>query len=171
MDSVDLAPRMTPTVAYSQQLLGEPLSHTRLLARALHHLDIEHRRIRGLFAESLHVSPSEFNALMHLGEIGEVTPKALARELSLTTGAMTSMVDRLEAARLVLRRPNPDDRRSLYVRLSPTGEEARETVYRRYFEAVGNAVDTWHPVHGPQAIEVLEHMATVIRTTIICPGL
>jgi DNA-binding MarR family transcriptional regulator len=166
VDSVELAPREASLVSGDVRLLGEPASNTRLLARALHHLDIEHRRIRALFAGSLHVSASEFNALMHLGEMGEVTPKALARELALTTGAMTSMVDRLEAAGLVLRRPNPIDRRSLFVRLSPRGEEAREEVYRRYFAAVTDAVDTWHPVTGPQAIDVLEHVATAIRTTI-----
>ncbi|QNE48537.1 MarR family transcriptional regulator [Glaciihabitans sp. INWT7] len=103
---------------------------------------------------------------MHLGEIGEVTPKALAQELGLTTGAMTAMVDRLEASRLVLRRPNPDDRRSLYVRLSPTGQEAREHVYRRYFEAVSHADGTWRPDDTASAIDALEHIAQSIRSTI-----
>ncbi len=158
-----------PLVSETVRDFADPLSPTRLLARALHHLDIEHRRIRGIFASSLEVSPSEFNALMHLGETGEVTPKALAVELGLTTGAMTSMVDRLEAARLVFRRPNPDDRRSLFVRLSPAGEEAREEVYRRYFEAVSHAVDTSLSLREPATIEVLEHVAAAIRTT-ITPG-
>ncbi|MHC5797645.1 MarR family winged helix-turn-helix transcriptional regulator [Lacisediminihabitans sp. FW035] len=170
MESVESDTREASLVSDDVRLLGEPTSNTRLLARALHHLDIEHRRIRAIFAGSLHVSGSEFNALMHLGEMGEVTPKALAKELALTTGAMTSMVDRLEAAGLVLRRPNPVDRRSLFVRLSPRGEEAREEVYRRYFEAVTEAVDTWHPQNGPRAIDVLEHVATAIRSTISPAG-
>jgi DNA-binding MarR family transcriptional regulator len=164
--SAELAARQAPLVSDDAHLLGDPASPTRLLARALHHLDIEHRRIRGVFADSLHVSASEFNLLMHLGEIGEVTPKALARELGLTTGAMTAMVDRLEAAQLVLRRPNPHDRRSLYVRLSPTGQDARAEVYRRYFEAVAHANDSWRPDGAADAIEVLEHIAQAIRTTI-----
>jgi DNA-binding MarR family transcriptional regulator len=158
-----------PLVSASLRVFADPVSPIRLLARALHHLDIEHRRIRRLFAASLHVSPSEFNALMHLGEAGEVTPKALAGELGLTTGAMTSMVDRLEAAGLVLRGPNPDDRRSLFVRLSLAGEDAREEVYRRYFDAVSHAVDTSCALREPQTIEVLEHVASAIRTN-ITPG-
>jgi MarR family transcriptional regulator, organic hydroperoxide resistance regulator len=46
----------------------------------------------------------------------------IARALSLTTGGVSKIVDSLEAAGHVSRRPNPDDRRSSIVELTPAGK-------------------------------------------------
>jgi DNA-binding MarR family transcriptional regulator len=50
-----------------------------------------------------------------------LSPTALFQQLLLTSGAMTNRVDRLEAAGLVERVPDPEDRRSLLVGLTPKG--------------------------------------------------
>lgn len=47
----------------------------------------------------------------------------IAGALSLTTGGVSKIVDSLEAAGLVSRRPNPDDRRSSIVELTSTGRK------------------------------------------------
>lgn len=52
------------------------------------------------------------------------TPGALASELELSTGAMTSRLDRLERERYVRRVPDPEDRRSVVVELTPEGRAA-----------------------------------------------
>jgi DNA-binding MarR family transcriptional regulator len=52
------------------------------------------------------------------------TPGQLARHASLSTGAMTNRLDRLEDAGLVSRRPDPDDRRSIRVELTQAGHAA-----------------------------------------------
>ncbi|WP_273841652.1 MarR family winged helix-turn-helix transcriptional regulator [Rubrobacter calidifluminis] len=68
---------------------------------------------------------SEVAALEHLGA-GEMTPKELGRRLSMTSGAVTALVDRLEKAGFVERHPNPNDRRSSLLRATPQGvAEAR----------------------------------------------
>ncbi|MBM3679697.1 MAG: MarR family transcriptional regulator [Actinobacteria bacterium] len=45
----------------------------------------------------------------------------LARKLEITSGSMTNRIDRLEAAGLVRRVPNPDDRRGVLVELTSEG--------------------------------------------------
>lgn len=45
----------------------------------------------------------------------------LARKLEITSGTMTSRIDRLETAGLVRRRPNPADRRGVLVELTADG--------------------------------------------------
>jgi DNA-binding MarR family transcriptional regulator len=60
-------------------------------------------------------------ALRRQGEPFELSPTMLAKLGMLTTGAMTNRIDRLEARELVERRPDPQDRRSLYVRLTEKG--------------------------------------------------
>jgi DNA-binding MarR family transcriptional regulator len=46
---------------------------------------------------------------------GVSTPSKLARHTGLTSGATTAMLDRLEKAGLIERRPNPDDRRGTLI--------------------------------------------------------
>ena len=66
---------------------------------------------------------SEMAALEHLQHAGEtgLTPTQLGRRLSLSSGAVTALVDRMERAGQVERRPNPADRRSSVVRTLPAG--------------------------------------------------
>src|SRR3989337_1363206 len=66
---------------------------------------------------------SEMAALEHLQQAGEdgLTPTQLGRRLSLSSGAVTALVDRMERAGQVERQPNPNDRRSSVVRTLPSG--------------------------------------------------
>jgi MarR family protein len=52
---------------------------------------------------------------------GPLSAGALAKEIGLTPGAVTGMVDRLEAAGLVRREVDPDDRRRVVVTAVDTG--------------------------------------------------
>jgi len=56
----------------------------------------------------------------------------IAEALSLTTGGTSKLVDAIEAAGHCRRRPNPDDRRSSIIELTPSGrrllDEATKTV-------------------------------------------
>jgi DNA-binding MarR family transcriptional regulator len=51
-------------------------------------------------------------------------PGSLASDLELSSGAMTSRLDRLEEAGLVRRLPDPDDRRGIVVELTEEGRDA-----------------------------------------------
>jgi len=52
------------------------------------------------------------------------SPGDLASDLELSSGAMTSRLDRLQEAGLVRRLPDPDDRRGIVVELTEKGYEA-----------------------------------------------
>jgi len=52
------------------------------------------------------------------------SPGDLADDLELSSGAMTSRLDRLEQAGLVRRLPDPEDRRGVVVELTPEGLQA-----------------------------------------------
>ncbi len=53
-------------------------------------------------------------------------PSDLARSSLITSGAMTSRLDRLERAGLIERRPDPGDRRGVLVQLTEPGERLAE---------------------------------------------
>ena len=55
------------------------------------------------------------------GDPYELPPSVLAKMSLLTTGAMTNRIDRLEERDLVERKPDPEDRRGLYICLTQKG--------------------------------------------------
>jgi DNA-binding MarR family transcriptional regulator len=62
-------------------------------------------------------------ALRRVGPPYRLSPSRLAQDLLLSGGAMTARLDRLEAAGLVRRRPDPDDRRAVRVELTEKGSK------------------------------------------------
>ena len=62
-----------------------------------------------------------FAALRRKGPPYQLTPGALLRATLVTSGTMTNRVDRLAAAGLVHREPDPQDRRGVLVTLTPSG--------------------------------------------------
>jgi DNA-binding MarR family transcriptional regulator len=66
---------------------------------------------------------SELAALEHLQAAGPMTQKRLVERLSMSPGAVTAMIDRLEARGYVERMPNPEDRRSALVLITKAGLE------------------------------------------------
>ena len=74
-------------------------------------------------ARRMGLGVSELAALEHLQGAGELTPTELGRRLSMSSGTVTALVDRLERAGYAERRPNPEDRRSSVVRPTAWGTE------------------------------------------------
>ncbi len=60
-------------------------------------------------------------ALRRMSPAHELSPTRLAEAALITTGGMTSRIDRLEEAGLVERRADPTDRRALLIRLTDAG--------------------------------------------------
>ena len=85
-------------------------------------LDGEKRFAAHMAAHDL--TPPQFYVLKTLTERGGRCPIGeIARQHHLTNATMTGLVKRLEAMNLVARERNTDDLRSVYVLLTPAGEE------------------------------------------------
>jgi len=81
------------------------------------------RRLEATF-EQFGLSAWEFDVLATLRRSGEpfcLSPSALLSSLMVSSGTMTHRMQRLESAGWVERVPNPEDARSLLLRLSPQG--------------------------------------------------
>ena len=73
--------------------------------------------------DAFELNKGEYKLLVRLRQLPgfAMSPGELGEALDLSSGAMTNRLDRLEAAGLVAREPDPDDRRALIVRLTPEG--------------------------------------------------
>lgn len=76
---------------------------------------------------------------LNLLEHGPLRAGELADRLDLTSGAITSLIDRLEHRGLAVRRPAPDDRRSTVVELTPDAFKEVGERYRLVAESARNA--------------------------------
>ncbi|MGN9842479.1 MarR family winged helix-turn-helix transcriptional regulator [Nonomuraea sp. H19] len=76
-------------------------------------------RLNDLIAQQAGVGPTDLLCLHTLNREGASTAGALSARLGRTTGAVTHMIDRLEKAGFVRRRPHPEDRRSVMVEAVP----------------------------------------------------
>ncbi|WP_426997150.1 MarR family winged helix-turn-helix transcriptional regulator [Pseudarthrobacter sp. N5] len=112
----------------------------RAVVKAMRRLDIGNGRLRVRLARELDVSVAELNALAFVRDGGHLTPKQLSRDLHITTGSVTSMIDKLERSGFLQRKPNPADRRSLLLQLTPAGDHAMSWVYDHFHRAVVAAV-------------------------------
>jgi DNA-binding MarR family transcriptional regulator len=100
----------------------EPFQVLSRVSRLARHLDIARR---GAFADH-ELESWEFDVLSALRRQGppfQLTPGALLRATLVTSGTMTNRIDRLAAAGLVRREPDPSDKRGVLVTLTDRGQE------------------------------------------------
>jgi MarR family transcriptional regulator, 2-MHQ and catechol-resistance regulon repressor len=88
-----------------------------LLSKAAKVLEIHARRSIG----SLDLCLSDFAVLEALLHKGPLPVNTLGRKVLLTSGSITTAVDRMERRGLVERQGDPDDRRTRVVHLTPEG--------------------------------------------------
>jgi MarR family 2-MHQ and catechol resistance regulon transcriptional repressor len=82
---------------------------------------VEARAVRSI--EGTGLCASDFGVLEALLHKGPLAVNALGRKVLLTSGSITTAVDRLELRGLVARLAHPDDRRVRLVELTPAGRE------------------------------------------------
>ena len=101
-----------------------------------------HRRLADLLGRELEQSVGIplvwFDVLIHIGgaEEGRLTMSRLSSEVSLTTGGVTRLVDRMVEAGLVARQNCPSDRRSVHVVLTPAGESTLGRAIGEHIEGI-----------------------------------
>lgn len=86
---------------------------------ALRHLIAHSIAMHEVLAASLGINATDLRCLELLQENAGITPSRLAELAALTSGAVTGVLDRLEAAGFVRREADPADRRRIIVRPVP----------------------------------------------------
>ncbi|MBL8079321.1 MAG: MarR family transcriptional regulator [Anaerolineales bacterium] len=106
---------------------------------------------RNAMSEWAGLNITDMECLRLLFQKGIATPSELARFTGLTSGATTAMLDRLEKAGLIERRPNPDDRRGTLI--APT-KSSNEKV-AAWFQAARKAQDELISSYSEGELEII----------------
>ncbi|HEY1652486.1 MAG TPA: MarR family transcriptional regulator [Acidimicrobiales bacterium] len=107
-------------------------------------------RAAGSALQHFELTIADFDVLNTLRRIGDrrgSKPSDLARYSLITTGAMTSRLDRLEQAGLIRRGLDPDDRRGVLVTLTPQGTRLAR---RALHELISTNETFLEPLNGQQ---------------------
>ena len=111
------------------------------LFEAFREMILVHGRMMLHESDVLEMGATDIRALFFISEIGESsTPKQIADALGLSTGATTSLVDRLVEAGTIERSAHPTDRRSVLLHLTLSGHRAVKTVRDLYQSALATSV-------------------------------
>jgi DNA-binding MarR family transcriptional regulator len=102
----------------------------------------------------------DLETLTELDLEGPLTPSQLAEDLLLTSGGMTVRLNRLQAAGLIERQPNPRDGRGVLVRLTPAGEELARDALITLLQAQTAMIGALEPSDRSRLSELLSSLLT-----------
>ncbi|MET9467270.1 MarR family transcriptional regulator [Streptomyces sp. NPDC006544] len=107
-------------------------------------------------AQSVGLNATDFNCLSLLDLEGPMTPGRLAERVGLSRGgAITAVIDHLQKAGFVHRRPDPADRRRVIVEAVPEAFAERvETVFAEYRAALGKLLSELTPQQQQLLLDV-----------------
>ena len=129
---------------------------------------LEHILGRAL-EEECGISHLMFEVLLIVGRTDGLglSMRTISREQVLTTGGATRLVDRMEAAGLVARSADPDDRRGRLVRLTPLGEETAVRAARVHTENIRrHFLEPLPPAHRQRFMADLRILSHAARDTL-----
>lgn len=96
------------------------------------------------------IDPVDISPVYMLGLRGPCRASEVAASLHVTRPTMSKQLTRLEAAGLIERRDDPDDRRATIIALSPAGVDAHTRLVERGRAMMHSALRDWPPAEATQ---------------------
>jgi MarR family 2-MHQ and catechol resistance regulon transcriptional repressor len=122
------------------------------------HRALERLAIRSI--ESSEVCLSDFAVLEMLLHKGPQPVNEIGRRVELTSGAITTAVDRLETRGLVTREAHASDRRARIVRLTTAGQEKAAEIFAVHKQAMDLAASGLSKTERATLIGLLKKLGT-----------
>jgi DNA-binding MarR family transcriptional regulator len=146
------------------ELETEPLEVTGRLERIARHLD----RRTGEAVSASGLSPRDLDVLGALIRADGVTglpASECAKAAMVTSGGMTGQADRLAGAGLIVRKPDPGDRRAVLMSLTREGSDAVEQALKAYLQSSKEVLATLTEEEQAQLAELLKKLLVALEGT------
>src|SRR3989441_2204554 len=147
---------MTPTATRKRAVDASGTHLWLVLMKA--HRTLERLATRSI--ESSEAGLSDFAVMEMLLHKGPQPVNAIGRRVELTSGAITTAVDRLESRGLVTREAHPSDRRARIVRLTAAGKEQAAKIFARHKAAMDVAASALSKTERATLIALLKKLGT-----------
>jgi DNA-binding MarR family transcriptional regulator len=119
------------------------------------------RRQRRASKQDLDVTHGQLRVLRTLDHADRALRLSeLANQLGIVPRSATSVVDDLEAAGLVARKPDPDDRRATLVALTPAGIKLLTTIRRQRRDAMVSLIERLSPTDQTDLLRLLTRLSS-----------
>src|SRR3954452_7669600 len=122
----------------------------------------ERKRLIGAALAGVDLPPEDYPLYVLIGAEGPWTPTGLAERMLMPLSTVVFRVKRLEGRGHAARLPNPDDRRSFLIELTPEGRRLlnrARPAFRDYAEAIEARL-------GPEQVAALKHGLSALRLAI-----
>lgn len=122
------------------------------LARTMentHRKSTEMLRLYGL-------TPPQFAVLEALWHKGDLTVQEIIDAVLSTSGNMTVVIKNLEKRDLILRKENPNDKRSFIIMLTDEGRKLIEEIFPLHMELIGEKLNILSDEEKTQIITILK---------------
>ena len=103
---------------------------------------------------------SDFAVLEMLLHKGPQPVNVIGKKVLLTSGSITTAIDRLESRKLVRRIPHPQDQRARLVELTEKGAKLIECAFRQHARDIEETVAVLTPDERLQLIRLLKKLGT-----------
>jgi len=122
-------------------------------------------RIEEEFKSHTPLELQQYDVMFHVSEVSDgMRMTDLASAVVLTKSGLTSLVDRMEAANLVQRRPDAKDRRATRIHLTPAGRRALATASRHHRDVVR---EIWTSRVGEEEAAVIVDVLARVRAGLV----
>ena len=89
---------------------------------------------------SFGLTSAQFAVIEVLGHLGDLSVGKLCEKMLVTGGNMTLVLDNLEKQNLVVRIPNPTDRRAINISLTPNGKKLFKEIFIKHAANIENTM-------------------------------
>lgn len=141
--------------------------HTWLVLMKAHRTLTRHAR-RSI--EAVDMCLSDFQILEALLHKGPQAVSELGRRIDLTSGSMTTAIDRLEGRHLVARADHATDRRTWVIHLTPEGEQLITKVFAAHEKAMERAMRGLSKAERTALTALLKRLGTTAEAQLTQEG-
>lgn len=120
--------------------------------------------LRNTISRKLGLNIADMECVNLLMAKGVSTPTELGRYTGLTTGSTTVMLDRLEKAKLITRRPNPEDRRGVLIEVTDESRAKLRPAFAGIRELQNELISSYSDTELVTIADFLTRFADNIKT-------
>jgi len=109
---------------------------------------------------AFHLTGPQFGVVECLGHKGPLTFSELSKKQLVSGGNMTVVVDNLEKEGIVERARCAEDRRQVYVRLTPKGKKLFERIFPQHADKIAKCMTVLNPEEQDRLAALLKKLGT-----------